>query len=83
MAIDRDKLAKALGIDKETQNILDAGGSHGLSCRCETCRRWWQEMGPEDDPRRPYGPFAIDEIEDDTSVGRKCRQIREELFKSI
>jgi len=79
--IDKDKLAKALGIDKETQNILDAGNKHDLSCRCDTCKRWWQAMGPEDDPRRPYEPFTIEEIEDNTPTGQKCRLQREELFK--
>lgn len=80
--LDKDKLAKILGIPKETQNILDAGSSHKPSCRCETCRRWWQKMGPEDDPRGPYGPFTIEEIEDNTPDGRKCFKLRQEHFKS-
>ena len=79
--LDKDKLAKALGLDKETQNTLDAGNAHPVHCTCETCKRWWQAMGPEDDPRGPYGPFTIEEIEDDTPDGQRCKRIRKEFLK--
>lgn len=55
----KDKLADALGIDKDTQQILDIGSSHNSSCRCEICRQWWIAMGPDGDS---YGPFTRDEI---------------------
>jgi hypothetical protein len=65
----KDALARAMGIDPETQAALDAGSDHAYSCRCETCRRWWKAMGPadagEDGGGADYGPFTKEEVERD------------------
>lgn len=55
----KNKLAETLGIDKDTQLILDVGSDHSYDCRCEVCRQWWIAMGPDGDS---YGPFTRDEI---------------------
>lgn len=55
----KNKLADALGIDKDTQQILDTGSNHHYGCRCEICRQWWIAMGPDG---ASYGPFTRDEI---------------------
>jgi hypothetical protein len=78
----KDAMAKALGIDSETQEILDNGSNHPYGCTCEICRLWWQKMGPEDIDR-PYGNFTIEQIEDDTSDGDNCRRIRLQLKEEI
>lgn len=74
----KDAMAKALGIDPEIQNILDSGSNHPYGCTCETCRLWWQKMGPEDYDR-PYGNFTIEQIEDGTPDGDNCLRIRLQL----
>lgn len=57
----KDQLARALGIDPETQATLDTGSGHPYHCRCETCRQWWKAMGPDPDTGR-HGPFTAEEI---------------------
>lgn len=57
--ISRNELAKMLGITPNEQRILDAGSNHPYSCRCETCRQWWQQMGDDDGS---YGPFTKEEV---------------------
>jgi len=75
-----DKIACALGIDKETQSILDIGSAHPPNCLCETCRRWWRHVGPET-AEHPYGPFSIEEIEDGTDEGNECRKARRNMVR--
>lgn len=75
----KDKLAKALGISKEDQQILDIGAGHPYTCRCGVCKEFWQEMGPEE-PENPYGPFTIAEIEDGSERGEQCKRWREEMI---
>ena len=65
-----DNLAKQLGIPKDVQDTLDAGSAHPFTCRCDTCRKWWKAMGPQnmDESALPsfvpdYGPFSREEIE--------------------
>lgn len=64
---EKDRLARLLGISKEDQQVLDAGSAHSFNCRCETCRRWWKKMGPQDADENgrgtDYGPFTKEEIE--------------------
>ena len=59
-----DQVAVALGITSEEQAVLDT--NHRYGCRCDTCKRWWKLMGPEDydENGKPlYGPFSQEEIE--------------------
>jgi hypothetical protein len=56
-----DRMAKALGITKEEQGVLES--NHPYSCRCETCKSWWKMMGPDGDEPGNYGPFSAEEIE--------------------
>jgi hypothetical protein len=74
----KDKLAIALSISPDVQEILDKGSEHHYRCRCETCRKWWQSLGPES-RENPYGPFEINEIEDGTPDGNACRSTRFDL----
>lgn len=64
--IDKDKLAAALGIDKDEQAVLDAGSSHRFGCRCRVCLAWWKMMGPQDADEEgngtDYGPFTAEEV---------------------
>ena len=71
-------LAKALGIDEETKDVLDYGSDHDYKCHCSTCRKWWQNMGPDG---IAYGPFTIEEIEDDSKLGQVCKAMRLENLK--
>lgn len=32
-----------------TLDEFDAASNHPYSCRCDLCKRWWAEVGPEDD----------------------------------
>jgi len=80
----KKKLAKALGISEEERAVLDTGGDHPYSCRCETCADYWRQMGPDPDgttmvPQRPYGPFTITEIENDSTNGQSCKRMRESI----
>lgn len=77
--MDRDELARILGIPKETQDVLDSGSNHPFSCKCQTCKEWWWAMGPDDDSKRPYGPFEIEEIEDGSPKGEECKKMRLEM----
>lgn len=54
------RLAEALGVTPGEREVLDAGSSHKSNCRCETCRRWWELVGPDEDGN--YGPFSAEEI---------------------
>jgi hypothetical protein len=71
----KDKLAMALGISPDKQDVLDVGSQHHYRCRCEVCRQWWKSMGPES-AEEPYGPFEIPEIEDGTEDGNSCKSNR-------
>jgi hypothetical protein len=63
-----DRLARALGITPEDQEVLDAGSAHPFTCRCDTCRHWWKKVGPQnpdevaDGEPADFGPFTPDEI---------------------
>ncbi len=65
----KDHLAESMGLSKEDRFVLDEGSNHPFSCKCETCRKWWIAMGPQnqedvDDGAEPdYGPFTKQEIE--------------------
>ena len=63
------------GIPSAERDVLATGSSHPGSCRCETCRQWWQLMGPSDDDC-PYGPFKAEEIEDDSVEGQRAKRVR-------
>lgn len=58
----KDNLAEALGIDRETQSALDSGSNHDYRCTCDTCLRWWVEMGPDGMEPGNYGPFTRDQV---------------------
>lgn len=70
--------AKALGLTDEERDILDAGNEHRYDCRCDRCKLWWQMVGPDGDPD-PYGPFSIEEIEDESKHGKNCKKVRLEM----
>lgn len=59
--IDRDALARQLGIPPADQAALDSGSAHPYACRCEVCRRWWRLMGADPDTGR-FGPFTREEV---------------------
>lgn len=67
----KDRLAAALGIPKNVQRVLDVGGSHPYSCRCDVCKEFWREMGPEQNGEGSvsYGPFTREEIEGPAKKG--------------
>lgn len=69
----KNKFAESLGITSETKAVLDIGSDHNYLCTCETCRKWWQEMGPDG---ITYGPFKAEQIEDGTKLGDVCKSIR-------
>jgi hypothetical protein len=60
-ALDKDAIARMLGIPPDEQKALDAGSNHPYRCRCEKCRQWWKLMGADENGK--YGPFAREEIE--------------------
>lgn len=60
--IDRDALARALGITPEEQRVLDTGNEHNYRCRCDNCKDYWRLMGP--DETGTYGPFTADEMKE-------------------
>lgn len=35
---------------------------HPYDCKCDSCRQWWRDMGPDPDTDA-YGPFTKEEIE--------------------
>ncbi len=37
---------------------------HPYDCRCDSCRQWWRDMGP-DPETDAYGPFTKEEIEEE------------------
>ena len=39
---------------------FDKASNHAYECRCDLCKQWWAEVGPEDDD---------DDIEVDTCLG--------------
>lgn len=57
----KNELARQLGIDPATQFILDEGSNHQYDCKCDTCKAWWQKMGPNPDTL-DFGPFTLEEI---------------------
>ncbi len=72
------QLADALGVPPEEMAVLDAGNEHAYGCECSKCLHWWRLMGPNpgEDLSDPYGPFAIERVEDDSEDGQKCRTAR-------
>lgn len=55
-----------IGVDVDA---IEEGSNHPYTCRCDTCRQWWRNIGPELDldgdgnEVRTYGPFKAEEIE--------------------
>jgi len=74
----QDKLAEDLGIPPGEQAILDRGSNHPGDCTCSACQQWWRLMGPDPGAELsdPYGPFPIEQIEDDSEDGKQCEQAR-------
>ena len=74
----KDRLATAMGIPKADQDILDISSDHPYSCDCGTCLKYWRAVGPNPsaDPSMPYGPHAIEEVEDDSEQGQRCSEMR-------
>ena len=35
--------------------------NHPYGCRCDKCKQWWKDMGPDPDDGG-YGPFTAEEI---------------------
>jgi hypothetical protein len=56
-----DNMRETLGISDE----FAAASEHPYTCRCDICKQWWIDMGPEDPDEEPsYGPFTVEEIEE-------------------
>jgi len=58
--MNREEMIKMFGFSEEVSSLLDVGSSHPASCRCDVCKEWWKEVGPDEDG---YGPFTKEEIE--------------------
>lgn len=43
-------------------NYLNEGSDHPYDCRCDTCKQWWMNVGPDEDGL--YGPFSVEEMKD-------------------
>ena len=64
MSLEQVKRKLGAALPPEVVKILDEGSEHPFSCKCEICKKWWIEMGPEMGPNREpsYGPFTKEEI---------------------
>lgn len=76
MSLEQVKRKLGAALPPETVKVLDEGSEHRYSCRCETCRRWWKEVGPEigSDGEPSYGPFTEEEIKNGVIA---CTKIKE------
>ena len=55
-------VAKAWNIP---QSFIEAS-DHSYFCRCDGCKEWWRQMGPDPEDES-YGPFTKEELFDDRS----------------
>jgi hypothetical protein len=53
-----ERYAELVGI---SDDFLESS-EHPYTCKCDKCRSWWKDMGPDPTTGR-YGPFTNEEIE--------------------
>lgn len=66
-----DAFAQNSGMTYEEKRVLDIGGSHQGSCTCDTCRKYWALMGPDEEGK--YGPWTLEELEEELQWARELR----------
>lgn len=44
----------------EAAHAFDSASDHDYYCRCEQCKSWWRQVGPEENGT--FGPFTSEEI---------------------
>ena len=63
-AVDPMALADSLGIPRDEVASLLESSDHSYDCRCNECREWWRQMGPDPDTGE-HGPFTAEEVRGD------------------
>lgn len=61
---------------------LIVASEHSYTCKCDKCKLWWQEIGP--DEKGNYGPFDKNEIDklNHVSIPSSRRDPYDEPFES-